>query len=430
MNEQKKRGRPPKKKESSEALTENNPQKNMQDEVESPKNNFNVDDDEDLKQFLKNKKQVSDNNTNTFSASIDDEALKEVENFEKKNNLNDIPDEDFNPLNEPVQKRSYTGGIGADPFNIQNPFQERIIEEPHYKGGNSKGIDVDKELLNPDNDIPEPNPNYQKKNTQQNSGQNKNSSDSSSKSQSEPDSDNLKNLSTKEKREAMEKTADTILLAYRNYIPLPFIFFSSYDNKKLEKLHRNDEINLDTQVKRDGTTFREYVKTFNDNVEQAFSVTDAEVEALKDPLVDVLMEKEIALTPTQRLLFTAGQLLVAKVMMSIKFLREKKSDIEEMKEIHQEKMEAIREELERNSGTNKQTSSAKNKNTPNPPEQEPNLKVVKDDEDIEADEDNSNDRDVSDAKIISEEKNVEKTEPSLSDYLERDMTAEDNDIPL
>ena len=51
------------------------------------------------------------------------------------------------------------------------------------------------------------------------------------------------------------------------------------------------------------------------------------------------MEKEIALTPTQELLFTGGQILAGKVMLAMKFFMEKKSDIEEMKNMHREKME-------------------------------------------------------------------------------------------
>jgi hypothetical protein len=128
---------------------------------------------------------------------------------------------------------------------------------------------------------------------------------------------------------------------------MPFVYFSQYSDSKLKDLHKKNQLNLDTEIKKDGTTFREYYKDFNEKVEQAFVVTDAEVEAIKDPLIDVLMEKQVAFTPTQRLMFTVAQLLAAKTMTAAKFYMEKQSDIEEMKNIHKERMEMQGEILEK-----------------------------------------------------------------------------------
>ena len=425
MTEGKKRGRP--KKNAFAENTPNNANTVEQNTVPKQGNSF-MDDEDDLKTMFKNRNKVSESS----NINIEEEALKEIENFDKKTVIDDIPDEPFNPLNEPVKQRSYTGGINND--FAKNYAQERVIEEPIYRGGGTPSLDIDEELINPNHDIPSSNnqkgkirPPQNQNNPNPSQSQNQTqSSDGSARPAPEPEDDNLKNLSTKEKREAMEKTADAILLAYRNYVPLPFIYFSSYDSKKLEQLHKKDEINLDTQVKRDGTTFREYAKEFNLNVETAFTVTDAEVEALKDPLVDVLMEKDIALTPTQRLLFTAGQLLVAKVMLTVKFLREKKSDMEEMKQIHKEKMEAIYNELEREERRRNASGAKATQSSPPPPASKPseNLKVVKDEDD--EDDDSTN---ISDAKIIMEESKTEKTEPSLDDVLNLNDEQDNNDIP-
>ena len=309
------------------------------------------DDDDDLRNILKTKPK-SDTPDDLDKVNIDNEALNDIEEFEKQDGVNDIPENEFNPLDEPVMQRSYTGGINNTGGNTINPYtlQEKIIDEPKYNTtASSSKIEVDNDLINPNsntdskssgssgntakniNDIPNDIPN---------------SSNEVKKDEITPQSENIKELSPKEKREAVEKTADAILIAWRSYVPLPFIYFSKYNEKKLKKLHDNDEIDLDVEVKADGTNFREYVKEFNSNVEQIFQVSDEEVEALKDPLVDVLMEKDIALTPTQRLLFTAGQLLVTKVMMCAKMISEKRNDIEDMKIMHSERIQLRERELE------------------------------------------------------------------------------------
>lgn len=309
----------------------------------SNRNPINSEDD-DLKSFL-NKKKVNKNMA-TSEQDIDEQILKGIEEFENSDGVNDIPSEEFNPLNEAVQKRGYTGGMVGGNSNIN----ERIIEEPNYRaGGGSSNLEVDKDLINPstkNNDIP-------KEEKKSKSGDSKNQTTSTNSQSENKESEkvngeeNVKDLSPAEKREAAAKTADAILLAYRSYVPMPFVYFSQYSDTKLKDLHKKNQLNLDTEIKKDGTTFREYYKDFNEKVEQAFVVTDAEVEAIKDPLIDVLMEKQVAFTPTQRLMFTVAQLLAAKTMTAAKFYMEKQSDIEEMKNIHKEKMEMQSEILDK-----------------------------------------------------------------------------------
>lgn len=311
------------------------------------------DDDDDLRNILKNKNKESKSPIDE-DYDIDNDALNDIEEFESQDGVNDIPKEDFNPLNEPVMQRSYTGGMtgtGINPYTLQ----EKIIEEPKYNPNRSAKIEVDNDLINPSssngsngdnggngkksNDIPNDIPNNDIPSNNATTPEDFHKA-------SKIENDNLKELSAKEKREAIEKTADAILLAYRNYIPLPFVYFSKYDDKKLRKLHNSDEIDLDAPIKNDGTTFKEYTKEFNSTVEQTFQVSDEEVAAIKDPLVDVLMEKDVALTPTQRLGLTLGQLLVSKVMVAVKFLSDKKSDIDDMKQMHKKNVELREKEIE------------------------------------------------------------------------------------
>lgn len=326
------------------------------------------DDDEDLKQFLrkskKENKMSNETNIDYTQNDLDEQILLDIENNGTVNQTDDITEDEFNPLEPPVKERGYTGGMSQNTQpnknNIRNTNEEKIIEEPKYNTGNASAqIEVDSNLFNPNNnsqntstsnDIPDDSKSNDSNSSNNNSGNNSNggSGSSSTKTEQKPvqENDNLKELSPKEKREAIEKTTDSILLAYKNYAPMPFVYFSSHNLKKLQKLHDTDEIDLDTEVRRDGTTFLEYAKDFNNKVEKAFEISDAEIEALREPLFDVLMEQDIAFTPTQRLMFVAGQLVVAKVMMCVKFLREKKNDVDEMKVIHREKMDLLRNQEE------------------------------------------------------------------------------------
>ena len=423
--------------------------RNQQQKPQTP-----IDNDDDLKSFLKNKNKMSDSKESAFNSdsSIDEQTLREIEDFESQDGLNDIPTEEFNPLNEPVMERTYTGGMVNNGIpNFSNIPSQRIIEEPNYRStGNANKLDVDKDLMTPNNDIPSDNGNENgggrgknnsgnsnsgnnnsnSNNNSSNNSSNSNSSDSTNSANSDK-GENTKELSPKEKREAVEGTADAILLAYKNYIPLPFIYFAQYNGKTLEKLHDDDEINLETEVKRDGTTFREHTKIFNEKVETTFEVTDAEVDALREPLIDVLAEKEIAFTPSQRLMFVAGQFIVTKVMLCVKLIREKKNDIDEMKSIHKEKMDAMREQFRRDDEKDEKERENRKKRKAESVKQEKEKEKEK-----EREEEEDDDRVITDANIVSEVKTTsEKMEtttemPSLDDALEVEQLDDDtNDIP-
>jgi len=428
---------------------------------DSSESNNQPENDEDLKQFLKkpkkSSKKVDDNDFGNEQNDIDEQTLQEIEDFEQKEGLNDIPSDDFNPLEEPVKERAYTSGMNQNNQSGEKVAYkqeaERIIEEPsHNINSTSNKLDVDDNLINPTNDIPNDNGGGNGGNGNNNNGGDKKSDggsgssgnnnsgggNSEKKEKEKVGTDNVKELSTKEKKDAIDKTADAILLAYQQYIPLPFIYFSSYDAKKLERLHDNDEIDLGTKMK-DGGTFRQYASKFNDNVETAFVVTDAEVEALKEPLVDVLMEQDFAFTPVQRLAFVAGQFIVAKVMICVKFLREKKSDMDSMREIHKENME-MQEKLYQQREAIRKANMTTTKPQQNNQAQAPKVTVVEKKEEVKPEPNNTKNSDdtsagvISDANIVSETKNdeIEKT-PTLDDVLNMDgdevEEKETNDIP-
>lgn len=307
-------------------------------------NQNNFDEDSDLKEYLKEKKEMSDN---LIVDNIDEAVLKEIENISDAEVIED--DNNYNPLEDAVQDRGYTKGI----IQNTNPVSERVIEEPTYQSVNAVKPDVDEKLLNSNTQNQNQSNNNQSNNTQSNNNQPQNqfgdvnnnsqtTSNQSSSSNNEEKPSTEKKLTAKEQREGAEKTADIALLAYKNYIPLPFIYFGSINVKKLKDSEKKGEIDLQAPIDRKGTRFIDRVEKFNKEVEASFEVTDEEVEAIREPLIDVLMEKEVSLTPTQRLIFVAGQFVVAKVINVVRLVSEQRSMISEMKEMHKEKMESER----------------------------------------------------------------------------------------
>lgn len=318
-------------------------------------NNFSIDENADLKEFITKKNNMS-SSVSSSPIDIDDLVLKEIENIDKDSaEVNIANDNDYNPLEEAVEDRGYTKGM------IQNNnVSERIIDEPMYSSNTSVRPNVDDKLLNPhsentnsnnsgnsrssrnsnNNNSSNNNTNYSSNNYNEN--QPPPQSENSSNSFNEEKGGNEKKLTLKEQRDGAEKTADIALLAWKNYLPLPFIYFGTINVKKLKDAEKKGEIDLQAPVDRRGTLFIERVEKFNKEVENSFEVTDEEVNAIREPLIDVLMEKEVSLTPTQRLIFVAGQFVVAKVINVVKLISEQREMISDMKEMHKEKMDSER----------------------------------------------------------------------------------------
>jgi hypothetical protein len=304
-------------------------------------------------------------------------------------------------------------------------------------GGHARKPDIDTALINPSNsggdgvlDIPDDYNSYNNNNSnnnnnnnnskKNNSGSSNSSSNSSSSSKKEKEGGNLSELSPKEKREQVEKTAEVILLAYKQYLPIPFVYFGTHDIKKLKKLEEKDEIDLGAVVNKKGETLLEYIKEFNDSVEETFKISDAEIEMIRPALVDVLMERETAFTPTQRLMFTLGQLVIAKIMMLVKFIRAKSADLKEFRQMHEENKEqrnTIIRQQEEIRKQNEEILKMRNEQAKAQAQTQPQTQAK------------------SNLKVINEEEEIEVEQPTLDDALNTDTTSEvenegqENDIP-
>ncbi len=152
-----------------------------------------------------------------------------------------------------------------------NPFEEEIIERSYNQAGSGSGsttpINEDDEPL----DLEE--------------------------SKGNP----LSDLPPHTKRRAAEQTADTLLKGYAQLAPIPFKWMSKFPETKIEKMAFNGEIDLSIEVS-DGVTFDDYMKQTNEQLDEIFEVDSDTLSDIREPLIEVLMEQNMELTPTQRLI--------------------------------------------------------------------------------------------------------------------------------
>lgn len=261
-------------------------------------------------------------------SEVDDEQTYESENVSGSTNKDAI---DFNPFAKPVIERSYTLGFqppksedddsGDDDGDGQGGFSDEELKMP------SDGEDID-ELE--DEDIPEPDW--------------ASSSDESEEDEDEDGyddedggdklgGDNLQDLSPAQKRKSAEKTADALLSMYCQFVPMPFVKWSSFSEGKIQKMVFENKIDLQMQLE-NNVSVKDYIDSVNEQAQEVFKVTDETKEEIKDPLVDVLLEQDLALTPTQRLMLAVGGHLVTMGFSAFQLAQNNKQALEAFEKFH------------------------------------------------------------------------------------------------
>lgn len=257
---------------------------------------------------------------------IPDDIVSELEEITNTNSSEDVqmPDDDFDPLKEKVIKRSYTdGNLGAKKEESQQTSQ----------GANGLGA----------NDIPpiepiisEPVINVVNPQVEIEGGEVSSTSTKTTTPKAPPVNPKLDDLSAAQKRKAAEKTADALITTYANLVPIPFKKISSFNIRKLEQRHMNDELDMNMIIMEDGTKVRDYCEGVNEQAESTFVVTKEMQEEIKDPLIDVLLENNFALTPTQRLVMVVGGQIVQMGITAIQFMQQNSNAMESFKKFHEE----------------------------------------------------------------------------------------------
>lgn len=145
--------------------------------------------------------------------------------------------------------------------------------------------------------------------------------------------DNLQDLTPQQKRKSAEKTAEAILGVYCKFAPLPFKKWASFSENKISKLSFDDKIDLNMMLE-DNVTVKDYIDSTNEQVEEIFTVSEEQKNEIKEPLIDVLLEQELALTPTQRLLMAVGSHVVTMGFSAFQLAQNNKIALESFEKYH------------------------------------------------------------------------------------------------
>jgi hypothetical protein len=133
--------------------------------------------------------------------------------------------------------------------------------------------------------------------------------------------ENLADLSPLAKRRAAEQTADTILKGYARLVPQPFKWMAKFPEDKIEKMSMDGEINTQIEVE-EGKSFDEYMRESNAQLDEIFEVDTDTLAEIKEPLVEVLMEQQLELTPQQRLSMAVISHLVQMFTVALKIRKD------------------------------------------------------------------------------------------------------------
>jgi hypothetical protein len=295
-----------------------------------------------------NKYEYADDSSEDYEDSDEDyddvDNYQELDNQQKSSNSNSV---DFNPFEEPVVERSYTKGFQPKSENIdddsdgdsdddnsddlENDNKSSFSDEDLKMPTNGEGIDDEE-----DEDIPEP----EWANTGGFGGGSDDEDDEDYDEDDEDDEDggklggdNLQDLTPAQKRKSAEKTAEALLNMYCQFVPMPFIKWSTFSEGKIQKMVFENKIDLSMQLE-NNVSVKDYIDGVNEQAQEVFKVSDETKEEIKDPLIDVLLEQDLALTPTQRLMLAVGGHLVTMGFSAFQLAQNNKQALETFEKFH------------------------------------------------------------------------------------------------
>jgi hypothetical protein len=235
---------------------------------------------------------------------------------------NDIPEDDFNPFAQEVEKKPYAQEfqkvVELDSNNV--PLPEAVIPEP-VKINVPIDDTIDSVSSNEAKPATPTEPTAPKK---------------------EVINPNLQDLSPTQKRKAAEQSADAMLLAYGKLVPIPFKKMSSFNMGKIQNMSLKGELDLNLVLMEDGTTVKSYCEGVNEVVDKTFEITPEMKDEIRPPLIEVLLENNLALTPTQRLIMAVGQQVVTMGLTAFQFMQQNKGALKQFKDFHNENKEQNR----------------------------------------------------------------------------------------
>ena len=120
---------------------------------------------------------------------------------------------------------------------------------------------------------------------------------------------------------------------YCQFVPMPFIKWSSFSEGKIQKMVFENKLDLSMQLE-NNVSVKDYIDGVNEQAQEVFKVSDETKEEIKDPLIDVLLEQDLALTPTQRLMLAVGGHLVTMGFSAFQLAQNNKQALETFEKFH------------------------------------------------------------------------------------------------
>jgi hypothetical protein len=291
------------------------------------------------------KYQYADSDSDIGDDEEYDDDSADYEEYEESESINNSSSDsanqkavDFNPFEEPVIERSYTGGFRPKNENLDDESDSEDNSD-YEDDSNSQNVDFSNDdlkmpkdgesIIEQEEDIPEP----EWANT---GGVSSNLEDDEEEEDDEDyddeggdklGGDNLQDLTPAQKRKSAEKTAEALLNMYCQFAPLPFKKWASISDGKVQKLVFEKRIDLSMQLE-NNITVKDYIDGTNEQVEEVFTISEETREEIKEPLVDVLLEQDLALTPTQRLLLAVGGNMVTMAFSAFQLSQNNKQALE------------------------------------------------------------------------------------------------------
>jgi hypothetical protein len=270
---------------------------------------------------------------------FDDNSVDFEEVNTKQNSSNNSIE--FNPFEEPVIERAYTKGFqpkskGED--DDSDSDEDDDSDDDNGKGFSNEDLKMPNdgesiEDFEQDEDIPEPE-------WASTGGFGSNSEEEEEEDYDDDEDggeklggDNLQDLTPAQKRKSAEKTAEALLSMYCQFVPMPFIKWSSFSEGKLQKMVFENKLDLTMQLE-NNVSVKDYIDGVNEQAQEVFKVSDETKEEIKDPLIDVLLEQDLALTPTQRLMLAVGGHLVTMGFSAFQLAQNNKQALETFEKFH------------------------------------------------------------------------------------------------
>ena len=278
---------------------------------------------------------ADDSDDSVDDVDYDENEFEQVDNTQQSSN-NSI---DFNPFEEPVVERSYTKGFAPKSQGEDDDSDSDDDDDDDSQGFSDEELKMPKDGESiddlEDEDIPEP----EWANTGGFVGGDDDDEDDDDYDDDDDDEDgklggdNLQDLTPAQKRKSAEKTAEALLSMYCQFVPMPFIKWSTFSEGKIQKMVFENKLDLSMQLE-NNVSVKDYIDGVNEQAQEVFKVSDETREEIKDPLVDVLLEQDLALTPTQRLMLAVGGHLVTMGFSAFQLSQNNKQALETFEKFH------------------------------------------------------------------------------------------------